>query len=147
MEISVATAADAEVVSTILGEIEEYYGGRPEPQDVGQIKDALFGERPLATVLLARDGADVLGFAAYTLMWPASGAHTSLYLKELFVRPAARRTGVARALVARLRETATASGCSRIEWTADTDNPPALALYEALGAAPHPGKIFYRVTL
>ncbi|WP_255946976.1 GNAT family N-acetyltransferase [Streptomyces odontomachi] len=147
MEISRATVADAEVIATILNEIQEYYGDRPAPQELDQIKDALFGERPLATVLLARDGAEVLGFASYTLLWPASGAHTSLYLKELFVRAAARRRGVARALMAALREAARDAGCTRIEWTADTDNPPALALYEALGAAPLPVKVFYRTRL
>lgn len=147
MEISKATETDAEVIATILGEIDAYYGDPSVPGHIDQIKDALFGERPLATVLLARNGDDVLGFAAYTLTWPASGPHTSLYLKELFVRAAARRKGVARALMAALREEAAASACARIEWTADTDNPLALALYEALGAAPHTGKVFYRVTL
>ncbi|WP_328665272.1 GNAT family N-acetyltransferase [Streptomyces sp. NBC_00322] len=60
-------------------------------------------------------------------------------------RESARRRGVARAFTAALKEAAVAAGCSRIEWTADTDNPPALALYEALGVEHHKGKVFYRV--
>jgi RimJ/RimL family protein N-acetyltransferase len=43
-----------------------------------------------------------------------------------------------------VREEATRLGCTRVEWTADRGNPPALALYEALGFQPHQGKIFYR---
>lgn len=147
MEISPATAADVETVSVLLGEIEGYYGGDSTPADEGQIRAALFGGRPHATVLLARDGIEVLGLASYTFLWPAAGADSSLYLKELFVREKARRRGVARGLMAAVREAAAAAGCSRVEWTADTDNPPALALYSALGVDQHRGKVFYRVSI
>lgn len=89
----------------------------------------------------------MLGLASYSYLWPAAGAETSLYLKELYVRESARHRGVARALMAELRKAAADSGCSRIEWTADTNNPPALAFYEALGVQPDAGKIFYRISL
>lgn len=46
-----------------------------------------------------------------------------------------------------LLKAAADAGCSRIEWTADTDNPAALAFYEALGAEPRKGKVFYRSAL
>ncbi|MFC4034475.1 GNAT family N-acetyltransferase [Streptomyces polygonati] len=96
---------------------------------------------------MVRDGDQILGLASYSLLWPAAGAETSLSLKELYVREHARRSGVARALMAELRKAASDAGCSRIEWTADTDNPAALAFYEALGAEPQDGKIFYRAAL
>jgi hypothetical protein len=32
-----------------------------------------------------------------------------------------------------------------VEWTADADNPAALAFYAALGAEPRDGKVFYRL--
>lgn len=146
MEISRATEADTEILSEVLGEIEEYYGGAPTPGDVKQIRAALFSAQPAATVLLARDGDQVLGLASYSRLWPAAGADTSLFLKELYVRTPARRRGVARALMSALQDEAAALGCSRIEWTADTDNPPALALYEALGFEQDQGKAFFRAT-
>jgi GNAT superfamily N-acetyltransferase len=139
-----ATPADVEVISVVLGEIESYYGGKDVPGDQAQIRAALFGDRPVATVLLARDGGEVLGLAAYSFLWPAAGAESSVYLKELYVRAAVRRRGVARALLERLRAEATAAGCARVEWTADRGNPPALALYEGLGFEEHAGKAFYR---
>ncbi|MFJ6571939.1 GNAT family N-acetyltransferase [Streptomyces sp. NPDC091292] len=140
-----ATPADTAVISVILGEIEAYYGGENIPGDRDQIRAALFGERPAATLLLAREGGAVLGLASYSLLWPAAGAESSLYLKELYVRDGARRKGVARALMARLQDEATAAGCSRVEWTADEDNPAALAFYKAYGAEPHRGKVFFRL--
>jgi ribosomal protein S18 acetylase RimI-like enzyme len=139
-----ATPADIEVISVILGEIESYYGGKDVPGDQEQIEAALFGEHAVATVLLARDGDDVLGLASYSLLWPAAGAESSVFLKELYVRAPHRRRGVARALLEQLRAEATAAGCARVEWTADRDNPPALALYEGLGFEQHTGKAFYR---
>ncbi|MFE2600549.1 GNAT family N-acetyltransferase [Streptomyces sp. NPDC059396] len=145
MRISPATEADTVVISEILGEIEAYYGGENVPGDPDQIRVALFGDRPAATVLLARDGVEVLGLASYTFLWPAAGAGTSLYLKELYTRETARRRGIARAFMAELEAVAAAAGCSRIEWTADSDNPSALAFYEALGAEPQNGKVFYRL--
>ncbi|WP_317452967.1 GNAT family N-acetyltransferase [Streptomyces sp. CBMA29] len=59
----------------------------------------------------------------------------------------AQRRGVGRALLAELKRIAAESACSRIEWTADTDNPPALAFYEALGIEQKAGKVFYRLGL
>lgn len=144
MEIRQATADDVPEISALIGEIEAYYGGDDMPGDEARIREELFGSASAATVLLAVDGADVLGMASYSRLWPAAGAEASLYLKELFVRPPARRCGVARALMTRLRESAEATGARRVEWTADADNPPALALYEALGFEPHDGKRFYR---
>ncbi|MEU5834449.1 GNAT family N-acetyltransferase [Streptomyces diacarni] len=148
MKISRATEADTSAISTLLGEIEDYYGGKPTPGDPDQIRSALFSPHPAATVLLARDedGA-LLGMAAFTRLWPAAGADTSLYLKELYVRESARRRGVAAALMEQLKEEARTAGCSRLEWTADRDNPTALRFYEAQGVALHDGKVFYRVSV
>jgi GNAT superfamily N-acetyltransferase len=145
VQIDEATATDVDVISEILGEIEAYYGGKSTPGDPEQIRGALFSARPAATVLLARDGDQVLGLASYSLLWPAAGSDTSLYLKELYVREPARRRGVAGAFMSALQDAARKAGCSRVEWTADRDNPPALAFYEALGAVPRDGKVFYRL--
>lgn len=144
MNIERATEADTETIAVILGEVEAYYGGKDAPADQTQVRSALFGNGPVATVLLAREGDDVLGLAAVSLLWPAAGADTSLFLKELFVREGARRRGVARQLMTAVRAEATAAGCTRVEWTADRNNPPALALYQALGFQQHDGKAFYR---
>ncbi|MBA0053228.1 GNAT family N-acetyltransferase [Streptomyces sp. AJS327] len=159
-----ATPADVAIIATLLGEIAVYYGGE-DLTDERQVEAALFGDRPLATVLLAREatpgsptgtgpedgGPDaavpepgVLGFASYTYLWPASG-RSSMFLKELFVRGHARRRGVAGALMTELRKLAADFGCARLEWTADRDNPAALGFYEALGAEEKHSKVFYRV--
>jgi GNAT superfamily N-acetyltransferase len=147
VRIDKATEADVEVVSRLLGEVEAYYCGPDTPADPGQIRAALFGPQPVATVLIARDDENTLGFASYSFLWPAAGADTSIYLKELFVREPYRRRRVAVRLIEAVQEAGRASGCSRLEWTADAENSPALDLYKALGVEPHLGKIFYRQDL
>jgi GNAT superfamily N-acetyltransferase len=144
LDIAPATDVDTETIAAILGEIEEYYGGTNTPPPVEQVQAALFGARPAATVLLARDGDAVVGLASLSFLWPAAGADTSLYLKELYVRDGHRRRGIARQLMDAVHAEARAAGCARVEWTADRDNPPALELYAALGMEPHHGKVFYR---
>ncbi|MGW9029916.1 N-acetyltransferase family protein [Streptomyces sp. NPDC055722] len=147
MRIQAATEADTELLAQMLGEVEAYYGGPDTPADPHQIRAALFGDCPVATVLIARDGDDVLGFASYSFLWPAAGADTSIYLKELFVREQHRRGGVARQLMEAVRDAGRAAGCSRMEWTADADNPLALDFYMALGVEPREDKPFYRAAL
>ncbi|MET8961402.1 GNAT family N-acetyltransferase [Streptomyces sp. NPDC004074] len=147
MRIEKAIEADIELVARFLGEVEAYYGGADTPVDQEQIRAALFSPRPVATVLIAREGDTPLGFASYSFVWPAAGADTSLYLKELFVREAHRRDGVAGRLMEAVREAGRAAGCTRMEWTADAGNPPALDFYKALGAEPRADKPFYRTTL
>ncbi|MFJ8471061.1 GNAT family N-acetyltransferase [Kitasatospora sp. NPDC094011] len=142
--ITRATEADAEIIATILEEVEQYYGGSAVVIDPEQVRRALFSRWPAATVLLSLDGGEVTGLASVSFLWPAAGADTSLYLKELYVREPHRRRGVAQELMAAVRAEARATGCSRVEWTADRDNPAALAFYAALGVAPNGGKIFYR---
>ena len=55
-----------------------------------------------------------------------------------------RRRGVGTLLMQALAEVAGKHGCSRVEWTTDTDNIGAQAFYNTLGVSPHPSKVFYR---
>jgi GNAT superfamily N-acetyltransferase len=147
VEIRPATADDVDVIAVVLGEIEAYYGGGSSPVDKDGIVTALFSERSPSTCLLAVDGDDVLGLAAYSFLWPAAGSESSLFLKELYVRESARRQGVATELMAAVKLAGAAAGCTRVEWLADRDNPAALDFYAAFGAAPRDDKAFYRVEL
>jgi GNAT superfamily N-acetyltransferase len=52
--------------------------------------------------------------------------------------------GIGRLLMRELARIAAERRCSRIEWTADADNPDARRFYAALGAEPLATKIFYR---
>jgi ribosomal protein S18 acetylase RimI-like enzyme len=95
----------------------------------------------------ARDDNDsqVAGLATYSFVWPARGVTRSLYMKELYVAGAYRGQGVGKLLMRAIFDVAAQRGCSRVEWTTDTDNPVAQAFYAKLGLSSRPSKIFYRV--
>ncbi|MET7780717.1 GNAT family N-acetyltransferase [Streptomyces sp. NPDC005388] len=101
----------------------------------------------MASALLVEDEAgDIVGLAAYSFLWPSAGSTHSLFLKELYVRDTLRRQGVGARLMDELRAVAAArSGCSRVEWMTDRDNPGARAFYKSLGFEEFEGKIVYRV--
>jgi GNAT superfamily N-acetyltransferase len=148
--ITIAGAApgDEDAVAALLAELGRFYGDAPGGTPDGRaaaVRDVLFGAPPLAHALLARDGPDLAGLAAYSFLWPAAGLTASLYLKELYVAETYRRAGTGRLLMGGLAEVAKRRGLSRVEWTTDASNTGAQAFYEALGARPLTAKIFYRI--
>lgn len=145
--ITEATQQDIDEIAVLLGEVEQYYGGENAPGNADEIYDALFSARPAATALLARADGVVVGFASYSFLWPAAGSTKSLYLKELYVRSAFRSRGVGQQLMDTLTRIGLAAGCSRMEWTGDTDNPSAMTFYEKMGVPQNGGKVFYRLPL
>jgi GNAT superfamily N-acetyltransferase len=79
--------------------------------------------------LLARDAAgEPLGCGAVRRVAPGV-----VELKRMFTRPAARRTGVGRALLAALEEAARALGATRLVLETGSRSPEAIALYERAG--------------
>jgi ribosomal protein S18 acetylase RimI-like enzyme len=84
-------------------------------------------------VYLARVDGAAVGFAQVYPSWSSLDLAPSWTLEDLFVAPAARRTGTARALLDRITTDATeANACRLVLETAHT-NTPAQALYEHYG--------------
>jgi GNAT superfamily N-acetyltransferase len=59
-------------------------------------------------------------------------------IKRMYVRPEARRRGVARAVLVKLEETACAMGIHTLRLETGTRQPEAIALYEGEGYRPIP---------
>lgn len=137
-------------IAELFEELDRFYGETVlEPFDdrVQQIKEALFGEPPAAYALLAWEGAELVGVACYSFLWPAVRVTRSLFLKELYVAQAYRRTGVGNLLMDGLIDIAKRHNCSRVEWMTDLGNRNAQDFYEARGVEVDTTKLFYRVSL
>lgn len=153
MTIRAAEKRDALAVAELIAEVERFYAARVKPPEPPleerrrEVEEALFGSPPIASALLAVDGAGgVAALAAYSFLWPAAWTSHSLFLKELYIRDAARGKGLGTRMMRELRDIAAARpGCSRIEWTSDTGNPDARAFYRALGFTELEGKVIYRM--
>jgi GNAT superfamily N-acetyltransferase len=99
--------------------------------------DALFGPRPVAEAMIARlDGKsqDCIGFALFFHTYSTFLGRRSLWLEDLFVKPAHRGAGVGRALLSRLAVVARERDCGRFEWSVLDWNRSAIAFYEGIGA-------------
>jgi ribosomal protein S18 acetylase RimI-like enzyme len=146
--LSEAVPGDVPAIAELAAEMDRFYGATElDPVEIRQrqIEAALFTGPSAARALLAWDDGRLIGFAAYSFLWPAVGLTSSLYLKELYVSAAARRAGAGEMLMRGLFEIAVRAGCSRVEWTTDEGNGDAQAFYEALGVRPATSKIFYRI--
>ncbi len=113
-----------------------------------QLNEALFGPRPAAQALIAEheDPREVLGYALYFPTFSSFLASTGVWLEDLFVRPAHRRTGVGSALLAAVAAQVRERGGERLEWAVLDWNEPALRFYESLRARPMPEWVTHRLT-
>lgn len=82
--------------------------------------------------LAERDGRAVAILLANEIVSVERGG-LALWIEELYVVPDARRGGIARALLARVRERARERGIRAIELEVVPTQIPAFALYRALG--------------
>jgi ribosomal protein S18 acetylase RimI-like enzyme len=143
IQVRLCTPADNSTFAALMAEVLQHYG----MQVPGEQEVRLRVSEELAKVqcLLAFEGDSLVGFASYAFLFPGDGLAPQLYMKDLYTKAAARGRGVARALIRALAREAKASGCVRIDWTAERDNLQAQAAYQALGAAILEEKIYYRL--
>ncbi|MEO1224402.1 MAG: GNAT family N-acetyltransferase [Pseudomonadota bacterium] len=100
---------------------------------------------PGCEVLIAwRDGAP-LGFAAFSVLFPANGLGAQIFLRDLFVTDRARSQGIGERLLRASASIAVERGCSRMDWTTATSNPDAMALYDRLVSQRLDEKVYYRL--
>ncbi|WP_322759075.1 GNAT family N-acetyltransferase [Frankia sp. Cr2] len=146
--VTPAESAHVEAIAALAEKMDRFYGATEvEPLDlrIRQINEAIFDNPPAAYALLAWDSDQLVGFAAYSFLWPAVGLTRSLFLKELYVIESARRTGVGKQLMRALFDVAAKHDCSRVEWQTETTNAGAQRFYAELGVPTFEGKLLYRL--
>jgi GNAT superfamily N-acetyltransferase len=111
-----------------------------------QLVGVLFGERPVAEVLLAFEEKSPVGFAVYFYNFSTWLGRPGLYLEDLFVKPEKRGRGYGHALLVELAKVARDRGCGRMEWAVLNWNEPAIKFYRALGAKPMDEWTVFRLT-
>ena len=94
----------------------------------------LFGDKPMAEVLIGELDGVARGFALFFHNFSTFEGKPGIYLEDLFVDPEARGAGLGKALLARLAQLAVTRGCARLEWSVLDWNEPAIAFYKSLGA-------------
>jgi GNAT superfamily N-acetyltransferase len=130
-----ATRADLPLIAQFIRDLAEYEKLAHEVRfDEATLAGHLFGSRPMAEVVIGEVGGEPQGFALFFHNFSTFEGRPGLYLEDLFVRPAARGSGLGRALLAHLAALAVERGCARLEWSVLDWNAPAIGFYEKLGA-------------
>jgi GNAT superfamily N-acetyltransferase len=147
LRIEPARPEDAALIVALVRELAEYerllHEVRIVPDDV--VRD-LFGPRPYAEAVIAREGDEAVGFALWFHNYSTFAGRPGLYLEDLYVRPAFRGRGHGEALLRYLARLALERGCARFEWAVLDWNAPAIAFYRKLGAVAMDDWTVQRVT-
>lgn len=142
IKVSLSNPSDHVALAALLEEMQAHYEV-PCPSH----ETILEGLRnmPRGTEILVAGTEEIMGFAAFSSVYPGPGLESGLFLKELFVSRSHRDSGAGTCLIKALARLAIERGHKRVDWTADRNDPRLRAFYERLGAMPKPEKIFYRL--
>ncbi|MEV6178170.1 GNAT family N-acetyltransferase [Streptomyces sp. NPDC052015] len=134
--IRAATHDDIPEIRAMIRELADYERAVEQARATEeQLREALFGERPAAYVLIAEDdgSGETVGFALWFPRFSTWTGTRGMHLEDLYVRPQARGGGHGRALLAALAAICTRSGYERFEWWVLAWNEPTIAFYKSLG--------------
>jgi GNAT superfamily N-acetyltransferase len=131
------TAYDHPDAVALIAEVQQEYVVRYGTQDLTPVDPAQFAP-PLGLFLVAY----VDDVPAACGGWRVHD--TDVELKRMYVTPAFRGRGLARAVLAELERTAAAAGFTRIILESGGRQPEALALYASAGYVRVPGFGYYK---
>ncbi len=133
--VRAARQQDVPVLLELFWELAEYEHLEHEMRATEELlSEALFGERPAATALIAEQDSQIAGYALFFPTFSSFLTTQGVWLEDLFVRPAHRGAGAGRALLAAVAARVQATGGERLEWAALDWNELALGFYRRVGA-------------
>ena len=142
-----AEPGDEAVLTAMIHELAQFErAGRECTVTESQLANALFGEQPTVQGHIAEVDGEAAAGALWFRNFSTWDGVAGIYLEDLFVRPAFRRRGLARAMLATLARECVASGYSRLSWAVLNWNVDAIALYDSVGGHPQDEWITYRVS-
>lgn len=137
MTLSIRTAVpqDIDLILGFIQALADYERLSHEARaDKAVLARHLFGERPMAEVLIVELAGAPVGFALFFHNFSTFEGRPGLYLEDLYVAPKARGHGAGKALLVRLAQLAIERDCARLEWAVLDWNQPAIDFYRSLGA-------------
>jgi GNAT superfamily N-acetyltransferase len=135
LQIREAQPDDVPLLLGLFRELAEYEHLEDHLHATEELLDrALFSEHPAAEALIAERGGQTVGYALFYPTFSTFLAIQGVWLEDLFVRPAQRKSGAGRALLAAVAARARERGAERLEWSALDWNELALGFYRGLGA-------------
>jgi len=135
LSIRAATRADMPLIAQLIRGLAEYEGlSHAVRMDETRLAGFLFGERPMAEVLIGEVEGTPRGFALFFHNFSTFEGRPGIWLEDLFVMPEWRRSGLGRALLREVARVAVERDCGRLEWSVLDWNMMAIQFYRSLGA-------------
>jgi len=123
--IRLAVEGDADALAVLAEEFHLAHGDPTGYLTADAIRRDGFGPAPEFVVLLAENEGGLLGYALFYDAYEPSYAARGAYMADLYVRPAARRLGLGRRLIAAVADHARRYGRHYVWWVARAENTPA----------------------
>ncbi len=142
----IAVRQDLDTVASLLLATNRHYWGVRDGAEAASrhAAEALLADDADCRMLLGFLHDMVVAYATFAILHPAPNEHGVLFMKDLFVLDGGRGRGVGEAMMRRIAGLAVERGCHRFDWTAETDNPRALAFYDRLAADRVTEKVYFR---
>lgn len=96
--------------------------------------DYLFGDRPVAEVIIAEWEHKPVGFALFFPNFSTFLGRPGIYLEDLFVLTEMRGKGIGKAMLTYLAHLTRQRQGGRLEWSVLDWNEPAIRFYRSIGA-------------
>jgi ribosomal protein S18 acetylase RimI-like enzyme len=142
-----ATVHDLDAIAPLFDAYRQFYR---QPADLPRARDFLaerFRHHESIIFLAFDERGTATGFTQLYPLFSSVRAKRKYLLNDLYVVPAARRSGVARQLLTLAAQFAHANGAASLSLSTAVDNIPAQQLYESLGWKRDTGFYEYRLTL
>ena len=145
--IRAATINDAAVILALIKDLAEYEHLSHEVAATEEdIRQSLFGDRPVAQALIGEHEGMPISFALFFYNFSTFLGKPGIYLEDLYVQPEYRSNGFGRRMLAHIARLAKERNCGRFEWSVLDWNEPAIRTYDRLNATPMKEWILYRLT-
>jgi len=135
LSIRPATAEDAPLLAILVHELAEYdrLAHEASVTEEDLLRDG-FGARPKFRALIAEWNGEVAGYAVFFEFYSTFQGCAGLFLDDLFVRPAYRKQGIGKALLAHVAGIASKEKYFCVRWEVLDWNTSAIEFYRDLGA-------------
>ena len=135
LSIRPATLKDAAVIANMIHELAEFehLGHEASVSEEIIARDG-FGPQPKFRAAIAEWDGEAIGYAVFFDFYSSFQGRRGLFLDDLFVRPAFRKRGIGRALLAHVAAIAWNEKYFCMRWEVLDWNTPAIEFYRKLGA-------------